>query len=138
MHAEKGRDNVQHNTEHYGDQLHVEEGEEQVKLNPEHHEGHLHAEEGEDSVKLPSEHAEEVEEQIPPERIGGHLQAEEVEYKVQLISDVSTGHIFSLDFWTNLLKSKIIHPFTFTDSFKLRQISETLACIWSFTFTFLK
>ena len=49
-------------------------------------------------VKLPSEHAEEVEEQIPPERIGGHLQAEEVEYKVQLISDVSTGHIFSLDF----------------------------------------
>ena len=76
----------------------VEEGEEQVKLNPEHHEGHLHAEEGEDRVKLPSEHAEEVEEQIPPERIGGHLQAEEVEYKVQLISDVSTGHIFSLDF----------------------------------------
>ena len=52
----------------------------------------------EDRVKLPSEHAEEVEEQIPPERIGGHLQAEEVEYKVQLISDVSTGHIFSLDF----------------------------------------
>jgi len=48
--------------------------------------------------KLPSEHAEEGEEQIPPERIGGHLQAEEVEYKVQLISDVSTGHIFSLDF----------------------------------------
>ena len=35
---------------------------------------------------------------IPPERIGGHLQAKEVEYKVQLISDGSTGHIFSLDF----------------------------------------
>ena len=70
----------------------------EVKLNPEHHDAHMQAEEGEDRVKLPSEHAEEVEEQIPPERIGGHLQAEEVEYKVQLISDVSTGHIFSLDF----------------------------------------
>ena len=119
-------------------QLHAKKGWDQVKLNPEHYDARLHAEEGEDRVKLPSEHAEEVEEQIPPERIGGHLQAEEVEYKVQLISDVSTGHIFSLDFWTNLLESKITHPFTFTDSFKLRQISETLACIWSFTFTFLK
>ena len=34
LHAEKGRDKVQHNTEHNGDHLHEEEGEDQVKLNP--------------------------------------------------------------------------------------------------------
>ena len=31
-----------------------------------------------------------------------------------------------------------IHPFTFTVSCKLRKLSKTLACTWSFTFTFLK
>ena len=53
LHAEKGRDKVQHNTEHNGDHLHVEEGEDQVKHNPEHHDAHLHAEEGEASQTPP-------------------------------------------------------------------------------------
>ena len=65
LHAEKGRDKVQHNTGHNGDHLHVEEGKDQVKLNPEchlqggvqlppeQHVDHLHGGEGEDQVQLP-------------------------------------------------------------------------------------
>ena len=41
LHAEKGRDIVQHNTGNNGIHLHVEEGEDQVKINPECHDCHL-------------------------------------------------------------------------------------------------
>ena len=70
LHADKGRDKVQQNTEHCGDRLLVEEGENQVKLILEHYDAHLHAEEGEDRVNLPSE------------RRVDHLHTEEGEYQV--------------------------------------------------------
>ena len=98
----------------HGDHLHAEEGEDQVQLNPEHQGDHMHAEEGEYQVQLNAGSR------------GGHLYEEgrarggssgstqplsrtdglvgfngEVflqSISMSAISDVSTSHIFSLDF----------------------------------------
>ena len=64
--------------------------------NPTHnraHGDHLHAEEDENQVQLNLE-------------CQGHHMHSITSKNMSTISDVSTGHIFSLDFWTNLLESK--------------------------------
>ena len=137
--AEEGEYKVQlMQSRTHGDHLHAEEGEDQVQLNPERQGDHMHAEEGEYQVQLNAGSR------------GGHLHEEGrarsgSSSSTQSLSS-SDGPVFAKHIHVSHLRcvhrshfqsgflnyssqEQSIHPFTFTDSCKLRQISETLAYI---------
>ena len=115
----------------HGDHLHEEEGVDQVQLNPEHQGDHMHAEEGEYQVQRNAgSHGGHLHE-------GGRARGGSSSSTQSLSS--SDGLVFANHIHVSHLRCvhrshfqsgfQSMHPITFTDSCKLRQISGTLACI---------
>ena len=147
LNAQEGEDKVKLNQESQARHLLAEKGEDQIQRTPEHYGGHLHEEK--DKIKSNS----------PKKCHGGHLHAEgslaqlcflflcSTDDQVRFNCKVFAKHIhlkcdnsshFLSWFLNYSSQEQNIHPFTFTVSCKLKKLSKTMACIWSFTFTYLK
>ena len=103
--------------------MHAEEGEYQVQLNAGSRGGHLH-EEGR-ARGGSSSSTQSLSSSDGPVGFNGEVLVKQIH-----VSNLRCVH--RLHFQSGFLKTsreQSIHPFTFTDSCKLRQIFETLACI---------
>ena len=104
--------------------MHAEEGEYQVQRNAGSRGGHLH-EEGR-ARSGSSSSTQSLSSSDGPVGFNGVVFAKHIH--VSHLRCVHRSH-FQSGFLNYSSREQSIHPFTFTDSCKLRQISETLACI---------